>query len=76
MKEEDLRRIERLLERDKEEMNAESRKAALAEFSRVAEEFFELSSAPDLNVTRERKGFFVTFTVKASRVKNFTSFGQ
>lgn len=76
MREEERQRIERLLEHGKEEMNGETREAALRDLTRVAAEYFELSSPPVLEIKREKKGFSVHFNLTASRVKNFTSVGQ
>ena len=72
MREEGHKRITRLLEQDKEEMNDESRKASLRDFRYVAQEYFELEGEPSLTVTRQRRGFDVTLTFHALRVKNFT----
>ncbi len=76
MKEDGLRRIERLLERDKEEMTSETKAAALREFCRVANEYFETEGDVTLAVSRERSGFSVSVTFRAGRVKNFTVLAQ
>lgn len=73
MKSEDRTRIARMLERDKEEMNPESRAAALADLERVAREYFELDGGPRLEIKRTRHGFDVTLSLRAFRVKNFTT---
>ena len=65
-------RISRMLELDKEELNAPSRAAAVKDFGRVALEYFETDAQPVLNVVRDKKGFSVQLTFHASRVKNFT----
>lgn len=72
MKEEDRRRIARMLEQDKEGLNRESRAQALRDFCRVAREYFDLDGEPVFTVEKERHGFSVALSFKASRVKNFT----
>ena len=74
MKQQERMRIARLLEQDKEEINEESRAAAIAEFTRVASEYFEPTGALSLSIERERNGFAVRVQFHALRVKNFTSF--
>lgn len=73
MREEERARIARLLKKDKEEINAETRAAALAQFLRVAAEFFDPIQSPELRAERTKDGFSVAFVFRASRVKNFTS---
>lgn len=72
MRPEDRTRIARMLEQDKEEMNTESRAAALRDFEHVAREYFELDGAPTLDVQKQRHGFEATLVIRAFRVKNFT----
>ena len=66
-------RIARMLELDKEELNAPSRAAAQGDFARVANEYFEVDMQPILNIVRDKKGFSVQLTFHANRVKNFTT---
>ena len=63
-------RIDKLINEDCEEMNEATREAALAEFSRVAREYFETQHV-DMNVKRTKNGTDVNVTFRASRVKNF-----
>lgn len=63
-------RLNKLLTEDREEMNEATREAALAEFSRVAREYFETQHV-DMNVKRTKNGTDVNVTFRASRVKNF-----
>ncbi len=65
-------RLERILEGDKEEMNEGSRRAALRDFQRLASEYFDLEDEPILKTERTAKGLEVSFTFRATRVKNFT----
>ncbi len=71
MKEGDRGRLMRLLERDKAEMNEASREAALADFKRVAEEYFETDGGFALTTHEGKKGTEVVFTFRILRVKNF-----
>ncbi len=73
MKREERSRLARLLEQDKEEMNEESKRAALADFTRVAAEYFELLGEVGLTLSRSPEGFLVSLDFHAVRVKNFTS---
>lgn len=61
----------RLLERDKTEMNEASKEAALADFKRVAEEYFETDGGFLLTSREGKKGTEVVFTFRILRVKNF-----
>ena len=61
-----------ILHADKEEMNEVTREACVAEFSRVAAEYFETEGDVTMNVHRGRSSSEVTVTVRANRVKNFT----
>ncbi len=72
MKNGDKAKFLQLLERDKAEINEPSRAAALAEFKRVAEEYFEVDGAYEFRITEEKGGTRVTFSFRAVRVKNFT----
>ena len=72
MKEQERVRINRMLELDKEELNSASRAAALRDFTRVSNEYFETEGSPSLQVVRDKRGFFVQLTFRATRVKNFT----
>lgn len=69
----ELNRLDRMLEADKEEMNAESRRAALADFTRVAREYFETDGELSMHLDRVKNGTAVTLSFRAVRVKNFTA---
>ena len=71
MKGEERGRLMRLLERDKTEMNEVSKEAALADFKRVAEEYFETDGGFLLTSREGKKGTEVVFTFRILRVKNF-----
>ncbi len=68
----DRMRLERILEQDKEEMSEPSRKAALRDFKRVAEEYFETDGGFSLTLRRDAKGKEVLFSFRMVRAKNFT----
>ncbi len=70
---EERRRIALLLDRDKEDMNEESRAAAVRDFERVAREYFEVEGGVSLAVGRQKEGFAITLAFRAARVKNFTA---
>ena len=66
-------RLARILEQDKEEINEASRRAALNDFKRVAEEYFETDGGFLLTSREVEKGREVIFTFRIVRAKNFTS---
>lgn len=65
-------RLEQMLERDKEEMNEASKRAALADLERVAGEYFDLDNGAKLSVKRIKGAYEVNLTFRAVRVKNFS----
>ena len=65
-------RLEQMLSRDKEEMNEASKKSALADFVRVAGEYFDVDGTPSFQVKRAKNGYEVTLSFRAARVKNFS----
>lgn len=65
-------RLEQMLDRDKEEMNEASQNAALADFERVAGEYFDLDGRAILNVKYVKGRYEVNLSFRACRVKNFS----
>lgn len=65
-------RLCRMLEADKEEMNAPSREAALRDFTRVAREYFETDGDVTIGFERKKGGTEVTVRFLSVRVKNFS----
>lgn len=65
-------RLEKMLDRDKEEMNEETRLAALADLERVAGEYFDLDDSAKLIVKQGKGSYEVNFSFRAVRVKNFS----
>lgn len=72
MRGKDFERVHSMLAADKEEMNGASKAAALADFRRVAEEYFETDGELKLEIVREKRGAEVTLRIPVRRVKNFT----
>lgn len=72
MTESSKERLKKMLEGDKEELSVPTRAAALKEFSRVAEEFFEPVGKVMLDFTHGTDGKEVTVRFSVARVKNFT----
>ena len=66
------RRLELLLAQDKENMSEASRRAALAELIRVADEYFDVVGNPVLTVNRVKGSYEVNLSFHAARVKNFS----
>ncbi len=66
-------RLAEMLDKDKEEMNAPSKTAALADFARVANEYFETEGEPKFSVERVKGGYEVNLSFRAVRVKNFST---
>ena len=73
MKREAKERLCRMLEADKEELNEESRAAALCDFTRVAKEYFETDGDLSLQAVRVKGGTEVKISFRATRVKNFSA---
>ena len=65
-------RLTRMLAEDKEEMNAETQTAAVRDFQRVADEYFETDGKAKLEMKKDKEGAGVTLTFHVVRVKNFT----
>ena len=70
---EELRRLNAILEADQEEMNEESKRAALRDFQRIAQEYFDLDGELSLKTERVKQGMQVSLTFRAVRIKNFTA---
>ena len=73
MKKDDRLRLKKMLEMDKEEITEASREAALADFKRVAEEYFETNGGFLLVTQDGVRGKEVVFTFRIVRAKNFTT---
>ena len=71
MREEERLRLKRMLEGDKEELSPRMRQAAIADFKRVAEEYFETDGGYELAVREGKRGMEVVFVCRIVRVKNF-----
>ena len=67
-------RLERMLDRDKEEMNEASRNAALSDFLRVGNEYFDAEPGAKLTIKRVKGVYEINFSFRAYRVKNFSTF--
>ncbi len=64
-------RLKSILERDKEIIGEAPHRAALADFKRVAEEYFETDGGYELSVREGKRGMEVVFVCRIVRVKNF-----
>ena len=69
-------RLKNILERDKAEINESSHAAALADFRRVAEEYFETDGGFVLTMREGKRGKEVVFTFRVVRAKNFKTLGR
>lgn len=72
MKQEELRRLEDLLHRDKALISEQCEAAAVRDFAHVAQEYFDLDGRVSFSLREEKNGAFVTLTFRITRVKNFT----
>lgn len=72
MRGEEKGRLQRLLSQDKAEINEASRQAAIRDFKRVAEEYFETDGGFLLTTREGKHGAEVVITFRILRVKNFT----
>lgn len=73
MKSDTQERLRKMMEADRGEMNEKSAAAAQKEFMHIAEEFFETDGEGKLTVESGKRDMLVTFSVRAKRVKNFTT---
>ncbi len=60
----------RLLSLDREDMTDLERQLFLADFNRVANEYFECGEGTSLEVTRSDEGFIVCIIFSARRIKS------
>lgn len=65
-------RLARMIAEDKGEMNSETEQAALRDFRRVADEYFETEGKLRITVKKEGGSLVTTVTFRAVRVKNFS----
>lgn len=72
MKNNDRARLLRLLDAEREPLNAATRQQALHEFTRVADEYFERTGECTLTAAEEKNELLVTVTFRCARVKNLT----
>ncbi len=72
MRSREYKRLEALLLRDKAEMDPAVRAAAIADFKRVAEEYFETDGKVRLDLREGKGGEEGVVTFRVLRVKNFT----
>lgn len=72
MKDDELRRLEDLLRRDKAVISDEVEAAAVRDFARIAQEYFDLDGRVSFSLREEKGGGLVTLTFRITRVKNFT----
>lgn len=73
MKEEEKRRIDDLLHRDKAIITDAVEAAAVRDFARVAGEYFELDGGVVFSMREERGKTTVSISFRITRVKNFTT---
>jgi len=73
MKQNDGKRLGKILTEDKEELREDCRQAAIADFEHVAKEYFELQGKLGLDCVSSSKGMIVTVRFHALRAKNFIS---
>lgn len=67
----DYDRLKRMIDHDKETLNEPTRAAAIADFKRVAEEYFQTDGGFLLTARETPKGAEAVFTFRFTRVKNF-----
>lgn len=67
------KRLARMLEEDKESINAETERAVRRELCRVAGEYFETEGDVSFSVEKEKAGYGVKISFHATRIKNFTA---
>lgn len=66
-------RLEALLHRDKAIISDACEAAAVRDFARVAEEYFQLDGELTFALREEKNGAVVTVSFRVVRVKNFTT---
>lgn len=65
-------RLNQMLNADKEDMNEATRQAAIADFTRVAKEYFETEGELSFQTKKNKNNVEITVAFRAVRVKNFT----
>lgn len=65
-------RLNRMINEEREELNEATRAAAVADFTRIAQEYFE-AGAVSMQLKKGKNGTDVTVSFRAARAKNFTS---
>lgn len=65
-------RLKAMLSEEREELNEATRAAAIADFTRIAEEYFEAKDL-SLSLKKAKNGTDVTVSFRATRAKNFTT---
>lgn len=62
--------VNRILSLDRDDMSDLERELFLKDLKKVADEYFEASGEPTLEVTREDEGFLVCVLITARRIKS------
>lgn len=65
-------RLKAMLNEEREELNEATRAAAVADFTRIAEEYFDARDL-SLSLKRGKNATDVTVSFRATRAKNFTT---
>lgn len=65
-----MKKVNRILSLDREDMSELDRQLYLADMGRVNREYFECESEPTLEVTRADEGFLVCVIFTARRIKS------
>ncbi len=73
MKEEERKRIDDILHRDKAIISDAVEAAAVRDFARVAAEYFELDGDITFSMREEKGKSYVSVNFRITRVKNFTT---
>ncbi|MBO5783063.1 MAG: hypothetical protein J6R24_02840 [Clostridia bacterium] len=66
-----LNRATRVISTDKSPMSEDCQAVALADFTHIAREYFDLKAPPKLEISNQDGAYAVTFTFTADRVKSF-----
>lgn len=64
-------RLDKIISEDREDINEATRAAAVADFERIAKEYFDTDGVT-MTLKRLKNGTDVNIAFRASRVKNFT----
>ena len=68
-----LLRLQTLIENDRIITGDNFAEMLLSDLTKLLRDYFDFSSPPNITMEKGRDGYFVSFSINASRVKNFAN---